>query len=47
MNASIFIQRLGFFAVFAAALNAAAEGAPLSPGLRIVSPRARLAAMLA
>ena len=40
-------NHLRFLAVFADARNAAAEGAPLAPGFRIVSPRARLALMFA
>ena len=47
-----FFFGLGFLAVFAAALNAAAVGRPFSPGLAILSPlpafmRLRFAAMLA
>ena len=47
-----FFLGLGFLAVFAAALNAAAVGRPFSPGLAILSPlpafmRLRFAAMFA
>ena len=37
-NHAVFAFFLGFFAVFAAALKAAAVGAPLVPTLRIFSP---------